>query len=370
MFTIEECCEDLLRTTSDATFLFLEGASEPVQQSFFDKVIEKVTKLKEAVVAWVQNFYEKHFTKEVTKKIEDELKSNPSLQSKKVKIHDYKKMESLQDEVCRGIEKYEYRKDVEVRMKKYRKQRNLILAGSALITVGLGTAFAILTKKKNQQIVHLEKTTNKLNRSIESYKDTIREKDKVIAGKDETISGLKRKYRKILDKKNSELDYLRAKSPAERTAVKLNAAKNNAKHAMQDISAKVSAPKLENLDAQKAKASAFSEIVSDIAADTKANLSELASVVTNKDKSTFGKVVSAAGVVGKQISDTKTAITTDSRQRQKQKNIDNADRIEQLSNFLKNGKAAYKKLPDGEKKTNLKKRLKRASKELKKLQLQ
>lgn len=388
-FCIEEACDDLMNHTSESAFLFIEGASETVSESFLNRIMNKCIEIKNKIQAWISNFFTKVFTKNTEDKIKEAIAENPELKNAQVQVHDYQKVSSLQNEIVNAIEESKEIDRVKAKMKKYKKQRNKLIATAAVITVSLGSALFLLNKKKNGKIETLDNANKKLSASIESYKETIKEKDKIITKKKETIKknndtyvqslkNQKENYERIIGKKNEQIEYLKANSPAKRAAVKTKGTANNIKNAASDgvsnmkTAAKNAVPTIktpETVQLAQAKASAISEVIGDIAKDTKDNITELAGVVSNPKKSTLSKVSAVKKTVSKTVADTvSTATGKSSEKHTMRKNVDNAEKIAKLQNYLTKGKAAYKKLPDGEKKTELRKKLIDVKKQLEKLQ--
>lgn len=162
--------ESVVEMSSDASWMFLEEASDGVKDSFITKLVNKIIALKNSVVKWVQGFFNKRFSKNVEDQLSEAIKNDPSLKNKKVKVHDYKKLGKARDEAQAEVERAKSPAEVDEAMKKYKKKRAVILGTTVAITAVAALGF--LRHKRKAGTSDLEKAgkkaTDKLQNAVKS----------------------------------------------------------------------------------------------------------------------------------------------------------------------------------------------------------
>lgn len=307
--------------------MFCEETEDPVEkEKFLDKLVERVSKLVNDCIKTINEFFQNHFTGNKKKELEDRIENDPSFKDKEFKVVDYEKMENIQETVCNEIEKAKTKEEVEEKMKKYRKQRNILLAASAAITVGGAYLYNRMAKNKNAKIKKLKDQNEKFGNYIHKCKahiDNLEEKN----------SDLTMKNKELTEK-------LKARTPAKRTAVSL---KYKAAGATKSISS--------NKDLVTKKTSAVAEVIGDTVTDAKNELKEVAAALVSPDKSTVSKVATVTKAPAKLVSavvngakDSKSAATT------AEKLIDNHEKLTKDLNgyrkYLKTKQGILKEMKD------------------------
>lgn len=301
---------DVLDFTYESA-LFLCEASAPVQESFLTKLVNGVQKLYESIVSWIQNFFATKFTDQKAKEVNEHLEKNPSLKQKKIKVHDYDKMNKVRAEVAKGIAEAKTIDQVNAQMKKYRKQRNKILGATALITVVAGTVFYKLLSQKDAAIKDLQKSNQGLQRKVNKYRKIVNKQKAVakkkIADRDE-----------IIRKKDEEIDMLKANSTARRTKVRIKSAGFKYHKAVDD---KIVDPISTASTVAAAKISANVETIKDGMNDIKNNTKEMEEAILNPKNGIVKKVGAVVSGITKNVQTVTTTARNAVSARETEKNM-------------------------------------------------
>lgn len=307
--------------------MFCEATEDPVEkEKFLDKLVERVSKLVNDCIKTINEFFQNHFTGNKKKELEDRIENDPSFKDKEFKVVDYEKMENLQETVCNEIEKAKTKEEVEEKMKKYRKQRNILLVASAAITVGGAYLYNRMAKNKNAKIKKLKDQNEKFGTYINKYQDDIKNL---------------RSENSNLTMKNKELtEKLKAKNQARRTAVSF-------KYAVKGATKNIS----NNKDLVTKKASAIAEVIGDTTKDAMNELNEVAAALVSPDKSTVSKVATVTKAPAKLVSavvngakDSRSAATTAEKIIDKQEDL--TKKLKVYRKYLKDKQSILKEMKD------------------------
>lgn len=248
---------------------------EAENQSVVDKFINKMKETVENMKRKIQEFVTSAVIKSKLQQIKEIFQKNPSLKDEKIKVKDYEKLNKLSMDTAKELETT---KDVNATMEKYRKQRNKILAGGAVTTMSLATAFVYIIKKKDEKIKDLEDLVNGLNKTISKQGKEI-----------DRLHDLNTKIKDENKKLNRKVDMLQARNAAAK-------AQTAAKHLKQDIQETSSNVK-KNADSVTAKAKAIVEVTSDQSKDILGSVKEIAGTLLSGE-STIKKATNVAKEVG------------------------------------------------------------------------
>ena len=158
---------DILKYSIMEDVYIEQGESSSKFKTFVNNIIEKIKKFfinaKNAII----NFFTKKAVNDKLNELEKDVKENPELGKREVKIPDYKELDKLYEKTISDLEHRV--EDSEKIMEKYKKERKRILIGAAgLTTVSLATAIGIV---KNIG----KKTEEKLNKKIEAVDKNLKE---------------------------------------------------------------------------------------------------------------------------------------------------------------------------------------------------
>lgn len=330
--------------------LFTESSDEKVE-SFFDKFITRAKEIVDSIRNKISDIFNKKQTDDVIKKAETAIEANQKLGNTKVKIPDYDKLNKLNADVRKELDKTD---NPEAVMKKYRLQRNKLLAASAFITVSLSTALYMLTKNKNAKISELS-AQNKIYET--------------------RITKLKRlcvKFRsdnKTLSAENSELkrknELLKARGVnkaavmAKQTGEKIDAATNSVKAGFD-----------QTINTAKTKAKAETEVLTNASKDIVGSFKSALNVLGG-DASVIAKGGAVANSIGKTVSTVASIVSGDASANHK---AETKESLKVKAKELKEKKARAQKILDGnfspERKKNAEKFLSKVDDEIKKLHSQ
>ena len=249
--------------------------SESVNEDLFDKIIKKVKETVNKMKKKVNDFITSSKIKEKLNEIKEKFISNPKLKNEKVKVPDFDKLDKLNKDTIKELENTN---DVEATMNKYRKQRNKILAGSALITVSLASAFVFVVKKKDEKISELEKTVEKVTGKFEKAK-------KLLENVRKERDDLKRANKSLSDK----LELAKARNAADKAKV---VAKQSAK-AINSAGEKY----VSGMNTIEAKVKANTEVLANASKDILNSTKQMFDAISG-EKSPIKKV----GTIGKETS--------------------------------------------------------------------
>lgn len=269
--------------------------------NFFTRMIEKIGTLINNIKEKIISFFKKDTTEKTVKEIEDVAKENPELLNAAVSIRDYHALYSLNEMTQKKL--MDEKCEVEKTMKKYRKQRNIILAAGAAVTISLGAALVIVTKKKDEKISSLENLYKSVKRKLhikeQKYEDL---KQDHISYKNKAEDKIK-SLNSTVSKQNDTIEELKAKG-IKRTQLKvLHAVKQpirNGQQAGKDLQ--------KSIDQTKEQVVAIAECAKDMATDT-ANECSDAFKVLSSNASIIKKAQAGMSVVANIASGTKNIVS-------------------------------------------------------------
>ena len=302
VYTLEECCEDLVNMTTPEMFLFLEKTSPQAQSSMFDKVIQKVKDIKDALVKWISEFFQKHFTKQTEARINQALDANPELKNKKIQIKDQEKLGKLQSETIKKIKSAKSESEVDDAMRRYKKQRNAI----AVVSIAVVAALGLLYRRKSKQTSTWMDRYDEAAGSIETLTGELKDANEAISKwKAKTIStgALLTASNNELKKTREQRDNFADKNKRLKSQIKTlsddfeRIKKKGIQASLDAYSSKIEVERLRKKNSQIAlkrkQIAALSTMTSDIASDEESSIMELAKatrLVINPANAKVGQV--------------------------------------------------------------------------------
>ena len=193
----------------ESVFYFEASGQEVVNKikkaidTFFEKIKDMIRAAKERITAIVTG----EVFKKKTNNIENALKENPKLMNEKVKITDYDKLNKLNESAMQSVMNAKSNDEIERAMKKYKTQRNAILAATAVIGVTAGVAFTKLKNRiKNQgDVINLQSS------SMRRYKELVDRLTSELLGAETREAMYRREAKRKNNALKSEIDSLRNK---------------------------------------------------------------------------------------------------------------------------------------------------------------
>ena len=205
--TLEEQFDDLYTSidimnlmSSDA---FLEsGDGKGFLNNFAEKINEVIRSLKRSI------------TKTKLEESKTELENSPNVDlDKQVQITDYDKLQELNQDMLKAISTNQF--EIEKKMEKYRKQRNAIIKGGALITLSLGALLRISTVRSKKQIDECERIADEAKRNCERYQRKLNEAKTDISKRKEKINELQSENEKMKNK----IERMSTKNPVKKAKI-------------------------------------------------------------------------------------------------------------------------------------------------------
>lgn len=141
-------------------------------KKFIGSVVEKIKSFFKKVKDAISNFFTHKNINDKLNDLEKDIKENPELGKQKVKVHDYTKLEQLNDQ---AISDLNHRvESTEKIMEKYRKQRNgIIAAGIAITTLTFSVAVNMAKNVENICNTRLRQKTDQVTDQINSVNKRI-----------------------------------------------------------------------------------------------------------------------------------------------------------------------------------------------------
>lgn len=260
-------------------YLTEDGDSKFQTDKNVDGIITKIRKAIQNMVTKINSL----FADKKIKDVEDAVKENPDLANAKVQIKKTDELDELANKTCDEIKKVKSKEELEAKMNKYRKQRNKILASSAVVTITLAALLVMMKKNKDVKIKNLTKKTDDLEKQCKVY-------SKKVKFAAQRMHELKKQKKETEDK----LEVARQKSLYNKTKVKGNQIKRDVDTAGKKF--------IETAEGTKAIISANAEILKNATHD----------IVTEAENSAKAVVTSKSKVqkVTKTIAGTKAVVDT------------------------------------------------------------
>lgn len=141
-------------------------------KKFIGSVVEKIKSFFKKVKAAISDFFTRKNINDKLNDLEKDVKENPELGKLKVKVHDYTKLEQLNDQTISDLN---HRVEAtEKIMEKYRKQRNgIIAAGIATTTLTFLAAVNMAKNVENICNTRLRQKTDQVTDQINSVNKRI-----------------------------------------------------------------------------------------------------------------------------------------------------------------------------------------------------
>lgn len=141
-------------------------------KKFIDSVVEKIKSFFKKVKDAISDFFTHKNINDKLNDLEKDIKENPELGKQKVKVHDYTKLEQLNNQAISDLNNRV--ESTEKIMEKYRKQRNgIIAAGIATTTLSFLAAVAMAKHVKSECDVRLRQKTDQVTDQINSVNKRI-----------------------------------------------------------------------------------------------------------------------------------------------------------------------------------------------------
>ena len=261
--------------------------------NFFDQAIKKIKKIVSDVREKLSNLLSTAAVQLRIKQAENAIKEDPKLAKVETKMVDYEKLDKLNQETAAQLEKTKDSKETENLMKKYRSQRNKILAVSSAITITLAGALIFITKNKNKKIQGLEAD---------------------VAKSEKRLLGLKNRYEKLKelkantdaenDKLRARIDRYKASTPAAKAKVVVQQSGNSIAQKGENFAIGV--------DVVRSKAQAETEIISNSTKDVINNVKDCLQAI-GTSKSPIKKVGAVAKATSNSANSIKKLATGEAR---------------------------------------------------------
>ena len=313
--------------------IFEDYYTESVQD-IFQKAVDFISGIIKRIKESFNKFKTKIAEIFTNKKLEDKIneleqamKENPQLKDEKVSMPDYEQLEKLRNDIRSDIQKEMSRPTnininpdksyaLEQKMKKYKKQRNKILAASAAVTITLGAALVYLKSSKDKIVDKMtkehEETINTLEERIKDCEDQAKNAKDALGDQIKINERLNdkvkkqgeeiKKNRNIIGGLNHKLNEANAKTPAAKAKAKAGSALHTFNNDMDRASQKVNdaKAKVSNMTEQaKASATILGDAFSDIMGQARDTVTAVGNASSLKDKKDEAK--SGAKKVGKAI---------------------------------------------------------------------
>lgn len=141
-------------------------------KKFIDSVVKKIKSFFKKVKDAISDFFTHKNINDKLNDLEKDVKENPELGKLKVKVHDYTKLEQLNDQ---AISDLNHRVEAtEKIMEKYRKRRNgIIAAGIAMTTLTFSAAVGMAKNVENICNTRLRQKTDQVTDQINSVNKRI-----------------------------------------------------------------------------------------------------------------------------------------------------------------------------------------------------
>lgn len=277
-----------------------EAASSVDDEGFFTRIIEKIREIVKSVKDKLAALFKHEKIDNAVKTLEDAKKTNPQIMTTTITMVDYQKLQKLNDDTSKELTKEGV--DVEEKMKKYRSQRNKILAASAVVTVTLGSALYMITKSKNEKIQELDTRQRETESKLNILKGRYIAIRKELANEKESNLKLSNENERLRERTLSGKTKVVAKQASERMK---NASEKNAK----DIA---------NI---KAAVSAQTEVLQNATTDTLHQVQDAVKTVINPDSSVLTKIKSVKDTVAQPAKSVKSVIDGSEKQKVLEKRL-------------------------------------------------
>lgn len=254
-----------------------------------------IKKIKEAFTKFKIKLSEIFTNKKLENKIDElekAMKERPELKEQKVTMPDYDQLEKLRDDIRADIQK-EMKQPMNIninpdksyalekKMKKYKKQRNIILGATAAVTITLGAALVYLKSSKDKIVGKMAKEHEEVVNSMEQKirecesrakdaQNALNEQIQKNKKQSETIEKQKERIKngsRIIKALNNKLNEANAKTPGEKIKAKGKTAVDTVNEDINKARAAVNNTKknVENVTEQvKTSATLFGDAMTDV----------------------------------------------------------------------------------------------------------
>ena len=251
-----------------------ESVSNKVVE-FLKNIIEKIKEVVNKVKISILKFLDSVEMKLKIRKYAERAKTDKEFANTKVKLKDYNNLDKMNAHIQEEIRNYKNAEECEAAMKKYRKQRNIAIAGGIVSTVTVATVLAFIIKGHKDKINNLEVSNAKNIRHIEKLKE-------IVVKKNGKINQLKTDLKDTTLK----LDKAKAKSPRAKMRANVNIAKNAVSKPINKMNKEIAGV--------KAQASIIAEVTSNSTKDITNEVKESLQVLADADKNTATKIKEVA----------------------------------------------------------------------------
>lgn len=140
---------------------FEDGDTKDSTDGLIPRIISKIDHIITTIKTKLQEFFQSKKTKESIDEIEKASIKDNGILNTKVKMKDYKKINTLNEKTVKDLDNVTSEEDLKKQMEKYRSQRNKLIIGSIAVTVTLSGCIALLKKHQKDKIENLEKEADK-----------------------------------------------------------------------------------------------------------------------------------------------------------------------------------------------------------------
>ena len=185
--------DDIIDTENEVV---LESFQDSIEK-FFDKICETIRKIIESIKTSINKIVEKEVIVNRISAIEKEIKETPSFATKEVKIKDRKKRKELDKAIKFEIVKAGSVDELEKKMKKYKQQRNSMLATTSLVVTSVGALVYFILKGKSKEFEDLKKKQEETINEVQKYKSLYKKTNEIISDKNDENEQLKDEIEKL-----------------------------------------------------------------------------------------------------------------------------------------------------------------------------
>ena len=219
-----ECSNDfesLINSINEIGYIEEAAENKNVIKRLSEGVDAIFTKLKEKITEIVTSVT----VKKKIKTAETKIKENPAIGNVKVSVPNQNEINKITSEALNAINKASNKRDIDDAVKKYKKQRNRLLTGTAFITVSLSSIIYFMNNGYKKQLKSMESQVTSAKRAITKYeasnaklKNIIGKRNDIIRKKNEEIKDLTTKLN--IEKEESKLKKMKLKTDAKVSSVK------------------------------------------------------------------------------------------------------------------------------------------------------
>jgi len=266
-------CDDF-----DTEDYYTESVMDSVSK-FFENIVKTIKDIINKVREAVKKLFKQETVEKEVDDLEKTVKENPSFGNVKINVKDYKGSKKLNDEIRFEIVKAGSVYELETKMKKYRKQRNTILATSVVAAATVSAAIYFILKGKDQKLEELAQQERDARENCEKYEKRCK-----------TLIRQKMGLKSEIDNLKDENERLKADTLAKKARYAAGKVKKEVGQTVNNAE--------EEITLQKEKAKATLEVVKNATTDTISSVRETFSALGDAKKGFLSKAKTVADSVG------------------------------------------------------------------------